>query len=1214
MDLTKAWHILEMDPTEDEEAIKKQYKLLLPKHNPEDDPEGFKALREAYELALHPPKDEKDKDEEKEDDEIGRWLKRVDAVYVDIAKRRDSAEWEALLADPLCQGLDTAFDTRERLLVYIMDHQFLPQNIWRLLNETFRFVEEKEDLLEKFPENYIDYVVYQSENDTFGAYEYFRPMEGGEPEYDKYIEEFYAINRAISNLDASLENERVEGGLTDQREGPAVFFTNKKIFSEHEELDGERKHIREQLDEIAIRHVYHPYEEVERIRMAILEEEDSFPNGEKIADAGRRLLKEYGKDVYVMRVSGEAIAASGEWEEALAIWDKALEDNPDHGMLHFDRARYFYQKGDFETAENIVRDNITNLSASSKVKNFFLLLQQSREKNFSERVEKDPNDLEAWIEMCWSRFHSDRIRETMEMLEQKTYTPGTSEYYDYVDMKGRCLLEQEEYEEALIWLKKWEEELDKLPDDGSEKYKKRKRTKGYQRFVLAECYGHLALRRPDPSLFETAEEYVNTAIEEEVDESMLLPYRDLLLRLRLREGKYHEVIDDCDEQIRNDKASLPAYLRRQEAYWHLHDGQGVVDDYHSILGLYRDYYRPYLLALRVFMLYNQHEDAFEVLKTAEQAGVDHPALKLAEVRLLRACGEEYYEEFDKKSAELLEASEEEVETRPEDEKEDIVTKDHVRYEIASALIDRDEKEKALKLVDECLDRGTQLRGFYMLRGNLLRYMERYDEAIKVYREFIAMNENNPAAWYYLGLCYKAKGEAVTHGMECFQKVQDLDPEDEASLYELARCYQSRYQRYEALCDYEKSKECFDRLRELNPSPFVLSARADLIRLSGNLQEVIDDLNEALEKSDGEYDGDDSFRLYRTGDMHYLMRHTDEAERIFRQGIEKYGSLQTAPIYQLADTLGSRGKWKEALEVLLKYADDYKDNGNYVNKLSEVYVCCGDLENATKMVHRLRELDWLNEWQLHDALLELTMELEPQNFSKRFRELEPRIAEGMGISYLQRKLPVEFYYAKSRRETAEKLIKFYYMMGTKLLMARKLEKAFDYLQRAVQIRNHCGISQSGLLGNMAICCKLLAVRKAGVYTNICKTYAKAEIKNLIEARKPPAEIRELQKEPMDTEEYYLRSLPADNAIRYEKLALMHYIIGDKELSEDYLNRTDHCTLCLSCRYQECYDALIARGYIAEFNKDKAKARECFRRAAEIAPIDIENTMGVYVNTT
>ena len=98
----------------------------------------------------------------------------------------------------------------------------------------------------------------------------------------------------------------------------------------------------------------------------------------------------------------------------------------------------------------------------------------------------------------------------------------------------------------------------------------------------------------------------------------------------------------------------------------------------------------------------------------------------------------------------------------------------------------------------------------------------------------------------------------------------------------------------------------------------------------------------------------------------------------------------------------------------------------------------------------------------------------------------------------------------------------------------------------------------------------------------------------------------------SDEHYLKDMPGDSAVRYTKLALLHLILGNTKRCEAYLDAIDHCVLCLSCRYQECYDALIVRAYIAEFRRKKKEAREMFLRAAAICPTDIENTMGVYAN--
>lgn len=53
MDFNAVFEVLGIEPTKDENLIRSAYRAALPANNPEDNPEGFKLLRKAYERAMH---------------------------------------------------------------------------------------------------------------------------------------------------------------------------------------------------------------------------------------------------------------------------------------------------------------------------------------------------------------------------------------------------------------------------------------------------------------------------------------------------------------------------------------------------------------------------------------------------------------------------------------------------------------------------------------------------------------------------------------------------------------------------------------------------------------------------------------------------------------------------------------------------------------------------------------------------------------------------------------------------------------------------------------------------------------------------------------------------------------------------------------------------------------------------------------------------------
>ena len=110
MEPIEVFQILGIEQTKDERALKNAYRDKLTVTNPEDDPEGFKRLRMAYEEACRyagtPDAEENEEAEPtlEDDTPAGQWVRGVRKVYENITDRCDVEKWKALFEadDFLC--------------------------------------------------------------------------------------------------------------------------------------------------------------------------------------------------------------------------------------------------------------------------------------------------------------------------------------------------------------------------------------------------------------------------------------------------------------------------------------------------------------------------------------------------------------------------------------------------------------------------------------------------------------------------------------------------------------------------------------------------------------------------------------------------------------------------------------------------------------------------------------------------------------------------------------------------------------------------------------------------------------------------------------------------------------------------------------------------------------------------------------------------------
>ncbi|QAA33420.1 J domain-containing protein [Clostridium manihotivorum] len=241
-----SWEILEIEPTEELSVIKKAYAKKLKVYHPEDDPEGFQKLREAYDNALKYAKkskssisestkvlseesissqqkvfnqpDIKEADHYKEEvynyniphtrivddyveeqidyyELIDEFFESAESLYNDFYKRIDTKNWQELLNHDIMWQLNYKEQLSRNMIEFLFNHRYLPRDVWRLLNETFNWSEMEEYLAYYYPKGFINYFYRQLGSERIPGYKYFRKVE--KFDFEKYLE---LRERAFANL------------------------------------------------------------------------------------------------------------------------------------------------------------------------------------------------------------------------------------------------------------------------------------------------------------------------------------------------------------------------------------------------------------------------------------------------------------------------------------------------------------------------------------------------------------------------------------------------------------------------------------------------------------------------------------------------------------------------------------------------------------------------------------------------------------------------------------------------------------------------------------------------------------------------------------------------------------------------------------------------------------------------------------------------------
>ncbi len=1165
MEKQMIFHILGIAETRDESAIKAAYLNLLRSTNPEDDPEGFKRLRQAYEGAVALAREALPQEDDPETP-YDLWVGEVDRIYEDIRLRADPAAWKEVLSDPICDDLDTSLQAREALLVFLMDHIYLPRSVWQLIDRTFQIQADRQNLLNQFPENFLDYVIYYTQNEEFIDFDLFE-ITGDEPDADAYIRTYLDLKHQLDQ------------GLPADASARSAWL--------------------EQWDGLRAFGVYHPFQDCEYLRFcgaAVSDGEADQPStaqetadrtgtaqettdrtgttqeaadktgtAQETADrlramqdiADRLCAMDY-QNHYIRYYCGDAYWNLGRKEDAFRLWSRILSDYPDHYMAKYSIIRYLMEKGDYRQAKEYLLDLLDVNGSDEDLLNDMRTANAHLMEEYSALIadpEKADERQANTMELAWCLFQNEKPEEAISLLE--SFEPEEEQLYSYENLYGRVLYREERYPEALVHLLRWLELIKATRDDGTQEMKKRISRRFRACHILSGCFHGIGDQEQALSYVEQAIE----AAENWTDRLSAMQYKAYLL---FQYEQYEACIDVCDQTVAADSEYYPAYLQRMEAAFRLQKGQQVVDDFYRATDLYAGYYKPYLLAAQIFFYHSQFTDAKGVFARARENGVPFtPNMMLFEEKVLRnlADSSEAREDLFKQLAKLQKLWEEDKEQKQAETasgrtlkkeesdtpKFDIEDPSEIEFELGLLEWDNHHLDDALAHLTTAIGQNPERLQYRLIRGHIYLDKGSYQKALEEYGAAADDYENTPTLSYSRAQCYEGLNMKEL-ARECLEKTLKLQEGFRDACWKLSGYYKERYLSGCDPKDFKKAEEYINRQLAAEESCYYLVERGRLYMASFDLKAAIADFEKALT-----LDPKDWAACNNLGCCYKYLGDFPKAIECLEKAVLFLGEEKNVlPYSNMADCYEALGDYRKAIWC---YEQDLKAFPHQMFLYEEVGLLYSYLEEYDKA------LEYLSKAPDRDDYCENTALIHFLTGNKR-----------KAIHFYERQLNA----ATEKNDKADLL----YAMGSFYSdYLNDLPKALACYKRGLLLSDREN--------------RLMDLEWRASMT-LFRMGRRADAKN--HAAKA---LEHFAKEECGVEEYYLgyRQFRPARLLRFGWLRIC---LGEPEEGLRLLREMTACSRCRMCRRAGCFESYLFLGLYYEAIGDNTEALRLYRQAEALNP--------------
>ena len=441
MDRIEIFRILGIEETKDEKQIRNAYREKLSMTNPEDDPEGFKRLRRAYEQAcrLAGESDEENEEQLKDITPSGMWVEKAAQIYNNIKTRQDLRLWEELFMEDCFLSLEDEENCRYKLLKFLMEHIKLPTDVWKLLDKKLSITSSATKLGEQFPADYVRYLINKCEHGEEVDFSQFEGPEDGD--YDLFLQYYDRTWQALAEEKLEEAGEYIESA-----------------------------------DKLGITHPV-----LEICRGNLLNQQGKQPEAVELME---KLLEKYPKDAMIGYNTAELLWRHEEQtgddsyrERAAQIYERLKEENNNHYMANCRLAEWYCDKGDYRKAKSCADKALIGGSDNSFME---LLIRINREiEKDLEREYRENGKWETVLELCWCYLQDGKISKGIRLavrMEQQLLAISVEQQLSPISIGQQLPLEKEaefyglmaklyvegaEYDFSIAMTRAWEEALHK---------------------------------------------------------------------------------------------------------------------------------------------------------------------------------------------------------------------------------------------------------------------------------------------------------------------------------------------------------------------------------------------------------------------------------------------------------------------------------------------------------------------------------------------------------------------------------------------------------------------------------------------------------------------------------------------------------------------------------------------------------------------------------